>query len=663
MPTSTNGKSRAVATAAAPAPAFTQMSLARLLGVGPVGEPGPSSANVTVTLQMSAASTGEGQTTATVAQDDAAPDVEFAAHERARSKKRKPPLGPRGRAKAARITIEAKNVSQDHRLRDFPNQGLKTSAGKLFCQPCAITLPNIKGSIANHLSTQKHKHKLEVYMKRMQADSSMRTELSEYFQSNSDEAQVSLVSAHVTISFSPTWSCAHNHTQANLDVEVHLFRLRTVETFLTSGTPLTRLEYFRPLIERAGLSLTHHSHMRAYVPKIEAKEINMLKKEIQGQHLCVAFDGTTRAGEAINVTGRWCSANFCINTRLLRFATAKHHLKAPQFASLITRVLCTDLSLDPDYVACFSRDSVALNGAACRLICQSTFNSAENLLCICHTLNNAGGQIELPTLTSFMTPWLDLVGGRHPHIGARDLWRDAVAPQVVPGFSNTRWYAKAEIQFVMAENFQKIPGFLRRLDEFGYGDSTRKKMQSFFDDGETALQLKAELAAMLDVRQLIRTTYELEGDRLEILLVYQRIEELRAFGRALKVNQAATILPNLDGALRASVKLATGTKMSKFFHGFGQCAGKIISTVGMVDSTLYPGQERPAYTVKYDSDGATEDLEEEEIRPLVSVKDMPQRASIVAGLIKAFDYLERRITDECDEPYKCAHMYKVCVAT
>lgn len=188
-------------------------------------------------------------------------------------------------------------------------------------------------------------------------------------------------------------------------------------------------------------------------------------------------------------------------------------------------------------------------------------------------------------------------------------------------------------------------------------------MQSFFDDGETALQLKAELAAMLDVRQLIRTTYELEGDRLEILLVYQRIEELRAFGRALKVNQAATILPNLDGALRASVKLATGTKMSKFFHGFGQCAGKIISTVGMVDSTLYPGQERPAYTVKYDSDGATEDLEEEEIRPLVSVKDMPQRASIVAGLIKAFDYLERRITDECDEPYKCAHMYKVCVAT
>lgn len=99
----------------------------------------------------------------------------------------------------------------------------------------------------------------------------------------------------------------------------------------------------------------------------------------------------------------------------------------------------------------------------------------------------------------------------------RDLWRDAVAPQRVPGFSNTRWYAKAEIQFVLAENFEKLPGFLRQLDEFNYGEATRRKLQSFFDDGEAALQLKAELAAMLDMRPLVRTTYELEGDRLELI--------------------------------------------------------------------------------------------------------------------------------------------------
>ena len=50
--------------------------------------------------------------------------------------------------------------------------------------------------------------------------------------------------------------------------------------------------------------------------------------------------------------------------------------------------------------------------------------------------------------------------------------------------------------------------------------------------------LGLELAAILDVRIIVRTTYALEGDRLEILLVFRRIEELRALGRALASNHA-----------------------------------------------------------------------------------------------------------------------------
>lgn len=160
------------------------------------------------------------------------------------------------------------------------------------------------------------------------------------------------------------------------------------------------------------------------------------------------------------------------------------------------------------------------------------------------------------------------------------------------------------------------------------------------------------------MRRLVRTTYELEGDRLEIMLVYRRVEELRAFGRALKEDEGATVLPNLDGALRATAKLVVGTKVSKFFEGYGYCEGKIISS-GLVDSTLYPGKERKAYTVKYFSDGTTEDLEEEELRPLLVVKDIPERADVVAGLVPAFDYLEKRITGQCEEPYKCDTMYEV----
>lgn len=446
--------------------------------------------------------------------------------------------------------------------------------------------------------------------------------------------------------------------QASVDNEVRVFRLRTVETFLMSGTPLQRLEYFKPLLERNGYALTDHSHMRSYIPKIEATEFHILSKEIHGQFLSVAFDGTTRLGEAINITGRWCDADFKIQNRLLRFLTAKHHFKAPQCASMITRVLCTDLRLDPDFITCFSRDSVSVNGATCRLLCSSIFYGAENMLCICHTLNNVGGQLSFDVLASFMTPWLELVGGRHPHNGARELWKQTVAPQRVPGFSNTRWYSKAEIAFVLGENFDRLPGFMQQLDEYGYGDASRKKLHSFFEDGGIAFKLKLQLAAMLDLRNLVRTTYELEGDRLELLLVYQRVKELRAFGRCMRSNAEATVLPNVDAALRASVKLSAGRKISKHFAGFGFCEGKIVAT-GSFDSTLYPGTTRTAYTIKYTSDGTTEDLEEEEVRPLLVIADMPERAEIIDGILPAFDYLERRITGECDAPYDCAPMYEV----
>lgn len=80
------------------------------------------------------------------------------------------------------------------------------------------------------------------------------------------------------------------------------------------------------------------------------------------------------------------------------------------------------------------------------------------------------------------------------------------------------------------------------------------------------------------------------------------------------------------------------------------------------DSTLYPGQERRTFVVKYSSDGTQEDLEEEEVRPLLVVQDMPEgeRADVVAGLIPAFQYLEKRLTGECDAHYSCESMYKVC---
>lgn len=339
-----------------------------------------------------------------------------------------------------------------------------------------------------------------------------------------------------------------------------------VQTFLLSGTPLRHLEYFRPLLLRHGLNVPDASDLSAtYIPRVEEREMSTLREELKGAFVGIAFDGTSRLGEAVNITGRFCTSDFVVETRLLRFITTKLHLKAPQFCSLITRVICSELAMNPDKLVAMSRDSALVNGAACRLLSQASFSSAEVILCISHTLNNVGSRIEFDTLQRFMTPWLELVGGRNPHRGAQALWRTKVHPQKVPGYSAVRWYASAEIQFVLAANFDKLVPFLQELDELQYGDATRKKLHDILDDPAERDRLRLQLAAMLDMRVLVQTTYELEGDRLEILLMHSRVERLRMLGDSIR-SGGDGVLRNVDAVLRASVTLKNGIKVSKVPH-------------------------------------------------------------------------------------------------
>lgn len=399
--------------------------------------------------------------------------------------------------------------------------------------------------------------------------------------------------------------------------------------------------------------------MTSYIPKIEAREMTLLRTELSvNEFLGICFDGTSRLGEAVNVVGRMCSPEFELQTRLLRFQTARTHLNGAQFASMLTRIICTELAVPPENLVCISRDSVLVNGAACRMLTAAPFSAAENQLCISHTLNNVGSRISFDVLSEFMTSWLELVGGRNPHRGAQALWRNAVAPQRVPGYSKVRWHSLAEIEVVLAENFDKLDGLMVELDQRAIGDATRQKLHAILDNPAKRQSLGRQLAAVRDLQILVRTTYELEGDRLELLLVYQRIEALRTLGRAVKAG--ASVLPNVDSFIRSNIKIVPGVKISKYFEGYGNCVAVVCSS-DQVESTLYPGTERLAYKVKYEQDGMVEELEEEEIRPLIIINERPERAEIIETLNVAFDYLEDRITGNCTvSQYSCAHMYSVC---
>lgn len=131
-----------------------------------------------------------------------------------------------------------------------------------------------------------------------------------------------------------------------------------------------------------------------------------------------------------------------------------------------------------------------------------------------------------------------------------------------------------------------LQSFLEELNKREYGDATRAKLNSIAKDKKEALSL--ELAALLDMRILVSTTYQLEGDRLEILLIYDKVQALRSLGRSIKA-RADGIFPNVDALLRHSLELKKDIRIEKHFDGFGIAKGKLVKKE-CVDSTLYPAR-------------------------------------------------------------------------
>jgi len=159
-----------------------------------------------------------------------------------------------------------------------------------------------------------------------------------------------------------------------------------------------------------------------------------------------------------------------------------------------------------------------------------------------------------------------------------------------------------------------------------------------------------------DMRALVSTVYKLEGDRLEILLAYRLIEQLRELGRNL--GQPGT-LRNVEGVLRFRTKLKVGVTVRKFWPGHGWFDGKI-TKIDTVQSTVEAdGRAVTAYQVTYPADGTSEDLEDVEIRQLLPVCNSTEFKSIVASLRKGFEYLENRLSGGSDSPYGCQATYEL----
>jgi len=95
-----------------------------------------------------------------------------------------------------------------------------------------------------------------------------------------------------------------------LPEEQHIFHVKVVRVFLRSAVPLSKLKFFRGLLEENGRCLSDRRQMADIVPFVFSQEQNLIKQEISGKYLSVIFDGTTRLGEAMAIVVRYVDSEW-----------------------------------------------------------------------------------------------------------------------------------------------------------------------------------------------------------------------------------------------------------------------------------------------------------------------------------------------------------------
>ena len=521
-------------------------------------------------------------------------------------------------------SAKACKVSADARVKTLGHPFV-VRAGGLFCLACMIALSTKMSIVKCHQQSARHRDGLAKLDTDKANDDLIQQQMTDYYVTNPDA------------------------TGCRLDHNTRIWRYKVVKSLLGSGTPLDRIQYLRPVLD-AGGSIT--SKMEGFIAHILRNEQQQLRLDMDsmGGLFSLIFDGTTRLGEALNFIVRGCTADFRLLHRLTKFLTLESSLPGEDLATVLCHHLMRDLSATPQMLTALVRDSCPVNGVACRRVC-SIFHATTDILCICHIVNCAGSRFQFRVLNTFISAYITLIGSS---FAALHLFTTLLPTgETAKRHSNVRWFTTAEIMMQFAHNFDVIPSFIDALRENDIGGATTETLAETFR--QHAEQLHAELFIVLDIAPyFVRVCYNMEGDRLETLLLYDAVEAVLAVGQSLG-NDGIT--PHLDKFIRKNTPITVGSKVKKHYDGHGLCSGKVIRREQVV-STLYPGQEVDGFVVRFDVDRSTEDFEEEELRAILDVTANELRRDAIDCVRPAFQYLRDRVSGNTRTVLDFSSMYR-----
>ena len=216
----------------------------------------------------------------------------------------------------------------------------------------------------------------------------------------------------------------------------------------------------------------------------------------------------------------------------------------------------------------------------------------------------------------------------------------------------------------MLKHWKHVRPFVTQLQRDGICPAHASTLAAALDGsgndiGEFSLQL--QFAAVKDIgSKLIKATYALEGERLELLVVYRRVTELRALGQALKellekieavlngdasvspasINRA--LLPSVRKLVRDNMTPARGLRVAKRF-GPHRFFGEVADDGDIVPNPHKPEETTKLFLVRYD-DNDTETMYTAEVEEHYAEFTDDRYVASLRGLIPAFDYLESRLT-------------------
>ena len=137
-----------------------------------------------------------------------------------------------------------------------------------------------------------------------------------------------------------------------------VYRIKVLMSFMRAGVPISKLKYFRDILEENSMRLTDPSNMLQLVPFVLEEEKSLIKEEIKGKYLSIIFDETSRSGEVLAIVIRYVD-QWNVHQRLVRMEFLAKSMTGEEVARQLISTLSDTYGIESSFILAAMRDGAS----------------------------------------------------------------------------------------------------------------------------------------------------------------------------------------------------------------------------------------------------------------------------------------------------------------